>query len=336
MARILDLDPATYVRHRIHGGARVGEAAPERIWAETNCYTDVVIELLHGMGFEPMAALPFTLTIDLDVDQWTFFKFPHADVERLYALGIHELAPWRGLATHVQEQVAAGRPVLVELDSCFLPDTVGTAYRTAHVKSTVAVNAIDLDADGVHGTMEYFHNQGYHALAGEDFVDVYQTTGLVHPRMLPPYIEFVKPVPRQSALRGPTLVDGSLALLRHHLARVPVANPFVAFDARFQADLPALLASDIAVFHAYSFATLRQYGACFELADTYLGWLRESGVDVPERASSAFGAISSATKQLQFQLARAMVRRRGLDVTALRTMAGLWDDAMGDLVARFG
>jgi hypothetical protein len=71
MARILDLDPATYERHLIHGEGRT--------WAETNCYTDVVVELLHGLGFEPIAALPFTLTIDLDVDQWTFFKFHPGD-----------------------------------------------------------------------------------------------------------------------------------------------------------------------------------------------------------------------------------------------------------------
>ena len=41
MARIKDLDPATYVRHAVHQG--------DRIWAETNCYTDVVLELLWGM-----------------------------------------------------------------------------------------------------------------------------------------------------------------------------------------------------------------------------------------------------------------------------------------------
>ncbi|MCP4806697.1 MAG: DUF1839 family protein [Proteobacteria bacterium] len=82
--------------------------------AHSACISDVVIELLHGLGHEPIASLPFTLTIDFDVDQWTLFKFPHADIEALYGLGIHELGPWRPLATHVEEQVEAGRPVLVE------------------------------------------------------------------------------------------------------------------------------------------------------------------------------------------------------------------------------
>ena len=161
MPQIRPLDPATYRRHLIHG--------ENRTWAETNCYSDVIIELLHGLGFEPLAAMAFTLSIDFDVDQWTFFKFEHEDIATLYGLGIHELAPWRSLALHVEEQVAAGRPVLVELDSFYLPDTVGTAYKLAHVKSTVAVNEIDLAGQ----RLGYFHNQGYHVLTGQDFSDIF-------------------------------------------------------------------------------------------------------------------------------------------------------------------
>ena len=333
MAKILPLDPATYRRHPIHGGPRDdGTPTPERLWAETNCYTDVVIELLHGMGHEPIAALPFTLTIDFDVDQWTFFKFPHADVEALYGLAIHELAPWRGLATHVEEQVAAGRPVLVELDSYFLPDTGDSAFHRAHVKSTVAVDSIDLDA----GVMEYFHNQGYHRVAGQDFRDLYQLDGLAHERMLPPYIEFVKALPRARPLRGAALLDGSLDRLRHQLARVPARSPFDAFATRFQDDLEWLPAAGLDGLHAYSFATLRQYGACHELAHTYLAWLAEQGVDVPASARTAFFQISESTKQLQFQLARAMVRKRALDLSPLAEMGAAWERAMTDLTARFG
>ena len=47
--QIAALDPATYRRHPIHGA--------ERVWAETNCYTDLLIELAHGLGFESTAAL---------------------------------------------------------------------------------------------------------------------------------------------------------------------------------------------------------------------------------------------------------------------------------------
>ena len=48
----------------------------ERAWAETNCYVDLWVELLHALGHDPIAALPFTLAIDFEGDQWTFFKFP--------------------------------------------------------------------------------------------------------------------------------------------------------------------------------------------------------------------------------------------------------------------
>ena len=136
MKRVLALDPGTYQRHPIHGEGR--------IWAETNCYADVWIELLHALGHEPIAALPFTFAIDFEGDQWTFFKFPLADLYELYGLDVHELAIWRPLVVHIEEQLERGRPVLVELDSYFLPDTAGTAYRLAHVKSTVAVVEIDV------------------------------------------------------------------------------------------------------------------------------------------------------------------------------------------------
>src|SRR5207302_5072476 len=130
MQQILPLDPAHYQRHRIHGA--------NRVWAETNCYVDVWVELLHAWGFEPVAALPFTVAIDFEGDQWTFFKFPLADLLELYGLDVQELAIWRPLVAHVEQQVALGRAVLVELDSYCLPDTAGAAYGLAHMKSTVA------------------------------------------------------------------------------------------------------------------------------------------------------------------------------------------------------
>ena len=136
MRQILALDASRYPRHRIHG--------EDRNWAETNCYVDVWVELLHAWGFEPIAALPFTFAIDFEGDQWTFFKFRLGDLLDLYGLDVQELAISGPLVNHIEEQVERGRPVLVELDSFFLPDTAGTAYKREHVKSTVAVNAIDI------------------------------------------------------------------------------------------------------------------------------------------------------------------------------------------------
>ncbi len=323
MPQILALDPSTYRRHAIH--------AEGRVWAETNCYSDVVIELWHALGHEPTAALPFTLAIDYDIDHWTFFKPPHADLAALFGLAVVELAPWRSLAETVEEQVAAGRPVLVELDSYYLPDTEGTAYRRAHVKTTVGVNRIET----AERRLGYFHNQGYHYLEGQDFDDLFQTGGLAHPRMLPPYIELVKPVPGATALRGPALVEGSLALLGAHLRALPT-NPFLRFKERFGRDATWLCTAEIEVFHAYSFVSLRQYGACYELAATYLRWLAGQGVAVPEAATAALDEIAVSTKAFQFQLARAMARKRAIDLAPLDENAARWEHAMGALVPRFG
>ena len=324
MPRVVALDPATYVRHLCH--------TRDRDWGETNCYSDVIIEMLHGLGHEPRAAMAFTLATDWDVDQWTFFKFPHQDVEALFALGIHEMAPWLPLYQHVENHVAAGRMVLVEVDSFFLPDTVGTAYRIAHVKSTIAVNEIDVAAS----RMGYFHNQGYHWVEGQDFRDLFQVDGLVHPRMMPPYIEFVKPVPGSVALTGPALVEGSLACLSRHLRRRPPSNPFPRFRAAFERDLAWLANGPLDDFHNYAFVTFRQYGANYELAATYLRWLAERGVSEAAPPAEAFATISALTKPMQFSLARAMTRKRAVDLGPLDQMATRWDGAMAHLDRHLG
>ena len=214
MTQILPLDPTTYRRHPLHG--------PDRIWAETNCYCDIWIELLHTLGMEPIAALAFTLAIDFEGDQWTFFKFPLTDLYDLYGLDVQELAIWRPLTTHVEEQLAQGRPVLVELDSYYLPDTAGTAYRQAHVKSTVAINAIDVAGH----YLGYFHNQGYHALGGEDFHKVFRLEEGRDPGYLPPYVEFVKP---RGVPPGRELLGTSIHQLRRQLKQLPASNPFAKF-----------------------------------------------------------------------------------------------------------
>ena len=318
--RVLDLDPKTYRRHAIHG--------QERIWAETNCYVDVWIELAHALGHEPVAALPFTLAIDFEGDQWTFFKFPLLDLYDLFGLDVQELALWRPLTAHLEEQAGRGRPVLVELDSFYLPDTAGTAYQLAHVKSTVAVIEIDV----ARRRLGYFHNQGYYRLEGEDFLDVLRLREPQEPAMLPPYAEFVK---RRQAPGDAPLLATSLRLLRKHLGLVPASNPFLAFRTRFEHDLAGLLEESIETFHQYSFATLRQYGACYELSATYLRWLAEQGEAGLEDAVRAFLDLSEGAKAFQFQLARAMARKKPLDLAPLDAMAERWERGIGALKERY-
>jgi len=311
MQRILALDPRIYRRHRIH--------VEERIWAETNCYMDVWIELLHALGHEPIAVLPFTFAIDFEGDQWTFFKCPLGDLTHLYDLDVQELAIWRPLVAHLVEQVERGRPVLVELDSYFLPDTVGTAYKQVHTKSTVAVN--EIDAAGHR--LGYFHNQGYYRLEGEDFLDVLRMHDESDPAVLPPYAEFVKIRPTSSH-GGTSLRVRSLQLLRKHLELAPKENPFPAFRARLEKDLIWLMQEDLDSFHRYSFATLRQYGACFELSQTYLQWLASQGEQGLDEAIHAFRTISENAKSFQFQLARAVSRRKPLELSPLTSMSENW------------
>jgi hypothetical protein len=324
MKQIIALNAADYQRHAIHG--------ENRTWAETNCYTDVIIELLHSLGFDPRAALAFTLAADFEGDQWTFFKYPDGDLLKIYGLDIQELAVWRPLLQHIEDQIAAVHPVLVELDSYYMPDTAGTAYRLAHMKSTVAVNRLDVE----RRQLGYFHNNGYYELNGDDFAEIFQLDGLVHERMLPPYIEFVKTAPRFEQPTAEQRLALSLELLHDHLQRLPSSNPFIPFKQKFSSDLEWLMQADIGVFHAYSFATLRQYGACFELGETYLRWLADQGCGDLAAPADALQQISQQTKAFQFQLARSMARKKPLDLAPLDNMAEQWHTAMNALVQRYG
>ena len=318
MKQILALDPASYQRHLIHGA--------NRNWVETNCYVDVWVELLHSLGHEPIAALPFTLGIDFEGDQWTFFKFAIADLYDLYGLDVQELAIWRPLVMHLEEQLALGRPVLAELDSFFLPDTAGTAYQREHVKTTVAVNEIDI----ANRRLGYFHSQGYYHLQAADFTNIFHLDSPADPARLPPYVEFVKRS-STSPLRGGDLVVASMELLRARLRRLPKSNPFAAFKIRLDLDLRWLGAETLAVFHQYSFATLRQFGASYELAATYLQWLQKHDVRHLDEPIAAFQELSAGAKTLQFQLARAMTRKKPLDLAIIDQMAVRWESALGNL-----
>src|SRR5207253_9471367 len=141
----------------------------------------------------------------------------------------------------------------------------------------------------------------YYELHGEDFAAV------LDPQGLPPYVELVK-------LRegGGDALSTSLRLLRRQLALVPQANPFAAFKERFARDLDALLQDSLETFHQFSFATLRQLGACYELSATYLQWLAANGEAGLEESIRALLDIAEGAKAFQFQLARAMARHKPL------------------------
>ena len=130
-------------------------------------------------------------------------------------------------------------------------------------------------------------------------------------------------------------MEASLPLLARHLKRAPRDNPFPRFKARFARDLDWLMQADIGRFHAYSFANLRQYGACFELAESYLRWLGEHGIDGVAAPADALKQISETAKAMQFQLARSMARKKPLDLSPIDAMGAAWARAMEPLQARF-
>ncbi|HXW33518.1 MAG TPA: DUF1839 family protein [Acidimicrobiales bacterium] len=330
----LALDPWGYEPHRFH--------RTERVWSETNCYVDLWIEILHALGFDAITASAFTLSTDFEGDQWTMFKFPLEDLRNLYGIEVVELNVWRPLSDHVVEQLGFGRLVTVDVDTWFLPDTRGVSYRTAHQKTTIAVETVDLD----NRRLRYFHNAGYFELEGDDF-DGIMCLGEYEPSpwALPPYVEVVR-LDRLRKNLGDNagdadntgdagLVDRVRLLAKEHLSRRPDTNPVSRFLDRLRSDLPWLASHDLDTFHRYAFGTCRQCGASAELAADFVDWLAaQEGCEI--EASKHLRAISDGAKTLQFALARA-VRGRNVDLDEVGApMEIAWERAMSSLVDRYG
>jgi hypothetical protein len=290
---IRDLDPALYRRHMLHG--------EQRVWVEKNCYIDIWIEVLHALGQEPLAMLPFTFDVDFEGDQWTFFKPPHADLWTLYGVDVQELTVWRPLIEHAVEHLSAGKLISTEADAYWLPDTAGTDYRSAHTKTTIVLNDIDVTAQ----RLGYFHNASYYVLGGEDFIRLFRLDLPHDPAFLPLFAEVIR-VDRLQRRTDTELASMSRALLARAVDRLPESNPLPRFIARFGADFPAMHAKGLAHYHAWAFANTRQLGAAAELAALYLGWLQPHATDLDlAAATEAAERISLACKSLILKGARA-------------------------------
>lgn len=308
---LFGLDPATYRPHAVHAG--------DRVYPETNCYSDVIIELLHARGDEPLAVMGTTVRLDFEGDQWTFFKPDPADLEGLFGIDIHEMQPYRPLPVEIAELIAMRRTLTVELDAWFLPDTAATSYGTEHVKTTVIPEAIDL----VESRLRYFHNGSLHELGGADYRGIFRLDS-ADPWILPPYTELVR-FDAGPRLDGDALRDAARQRLRFHLDHVHPGNPFERFGTRLSDDLPVLLAGDDAGYHAYAFATVRMAGAGFELCAAHIDWVLG---DAGARASAAMAEIVEGSKLLGFKLAR----RRPFDPSeGIGTLVAAWDRALGVL-----
>ncbi len=318
MVSLLDLDPAQYQPHPLH-------LPGERTYTETNCYSDIVFELIHARGDEPLAAVGFTIGIDFEGDQWTFFKPPPEDLVALFGIDIHEMQPYRPLPQQILEQISAGRTLIVELDSWYLPDTEATSYRREHVKTSVVAEGIDPEGE----RLRYFHNTSLHELEGEDYRGVFRLGRRFSDDVLPPYTELVR-FDRGERLEEDELRREARRLLRGHLASRPRSNPFGRFASRLASELPVLLEGDAKLYHDYAFATVRMFGSGFEVAASHVDWLlgREAADSV-----DALTSIVSGSKILSLKLAR----RKPFDPEPLlEELGAAWERAMTGLDATLG
>jgi hypothetical protein len=317
------LDPDSFRPHPLHHA--------ERAWPETNCYVDLLIDAIAARGFDPLTAMAFTVTQDFEGDQIGFFKFPAGDLDTLFGFRIQELAIYDIVEAHVAEQVARGRLCLIELDSYFLPDTVGVTYRRERHKTTVGVNRIDIG----RRRLEYFHNGGYYALADDDFEGLFRRGE--HAKLETLFLPYTEIVKFDAVAPGKDWFGESLALLRRHVARMPAQNPISAFAAVFPDQARQIEHKPEGFFHHYAFNTLRQLGANFGLLADYLQWLQGQGESGLTGAGEAACAIRDAAKVTQFQLARALGRRQYDRLTGLLAGAAEnWDSLAGVLRARYG
>lgn len=310
------LNAENYTPHPLH--------ASDRMWPETNCYVDLWIELLASSGLPPEAMLGFTLSQDFEGDQFTFFKVPLEDLEALYGIRVTELAIFDSIENHVETQLQRGRICLIEMDSYYMPDTQGVGYRKEHGKTTVAINRMDRQ----NRTLEYFHNAGYFALEGDDYAGIFQHHLKDEEPPFLPYTEFVKfPEEPVSEKRRRAVAK---RLLTQHFAKRPKQNPIRAFAQVFPAQVEKVADRPFGFFHKYAFNTLRQMGANFELAASHLQWLggEHAFNDAPAQALK----ISEVSKTVQFQLARAVTRRKfDALATVLDPAADAWDELMAKL-----
>ena len=317
-------------RHLLH--------TEEAVWRETNCYTDVWIELLHALGHEPLAMLGPCMRVGLEADQWTFFKPSFDDLHSLYGITVVEANPWQGLLATCVNAVRSGRIALPEVDSWFLADTAGVAYQLAHVKSTIAVLGLDVETK----TLSYAHNAGCFALHGDDFDGVFGLGDHMRDDThLPPYVDMCTPAAPGIVIAANDLAERALDIVARDVSRLPRTNPFNEWHERFVGELETVRSTpgDNA-FHAYAFTTFRQFGPAFELASRHLKWIVANvsnatsrfSLTALENAANHFATIASTALIFQMRTARAVISGKPLDPTPWMTeLIDAWQAATDSL-----
>jgi hypothetical protein len=322
------IDPAAYRSHALHDG--------DVDWVETNCATDMWIEILHTWGLDPVAGLAFTVGTDFDGEQWVMYTYPEEDLRALYGIEVHELNVWRPLVEHLEDHLRLGHLVAVDVDAFHLPDTEGITYRTAHQKTTIAVQMLDREAQ----SMGYFHNAGYAELGGLDFERILHLGSHADPMAMamPPFAATIRL--DRIRLDPPDLVETVRGRLRAHLARRPMDNPVSRLAKRMTEDLSDLASAGMDAFHRYAFGSCRHLGANGELAAAFCRWLKanDPGADrsALDEAAGWYQTVSEGAKAAEFTLARA-ARGRAVDLQpVMAPLESAWDRAGAILDARYG
>ena len=304
------------------------ESAPMR---ETNCYADILIELLHARGDEPLAAMGFLGEDGL--------RGRPVDLLQAAAGGSRaassawtstRCSPTVHCPSRSRPRSPPGRTMIVELDSWYLPDTASTSYRTrarqdlrgrwrGSIRRPVSACATSTTRASTSWTGEDY--RGVFRLDGED----------LSPRTC------CRPTPSWCAsMPGLGWAARSCAEASQ---RAP-GPPSVASAGRralsrasarqLAAELPRLLAGDAGDYHAYAFATVRMAGSAFEIAASHVEWLLG---DEGRPAVEALARIVESCKVLSFRLAR----RRAFDPGAtVAAQAQAWSQAMAALDAIVG
>ena len=276
------------------------------------------------VGFNPYAALLFTIALDFEGDQFTFFKFPHDELERLYGIVVQEHSIYEPLDQHIETQVARGHLMIVEVDAWFLPDTRGSSYRTQHTKTTIGIDAIDR----AKRQIGYFHNSGYYV--AEDF-DYNELVGGSSPMTLPPYVECAK-------RRFAPLDERE----QRNVARRAAAPPATPAGRQPDRRVPAAVADRCANarrFAARAFPrVLVQLGAAarreFRAARHYARWLQASGCVGPfAEIRAACDRIASEAMVLEFRLARLRARQEERGDSTLEAIEAAYADVVAPCAA---
>ncbi len=296
----------------------------EQNFRETNCYSDLIIEIVNGLGLNPIACLGFTLAADFEGDQWTFGKPSHHDLESLYGIRIEELSLYRTLLDQIVTQVCRGSIPLLEADAFHLPDTAGIDYRSAHVKTTIGITAIDVEQKYMH----YFHNATFAKLEGEDFDGILRPLISGQNGYLPPYCEMAK-LDKLVSNSEQTLYNIAFESAKFHLNKRPTQNPV---KKHAEAHQQTIIEGGLPAYHSYTFVALRQLGSAHQLGGHFLRWLGAADLNTKSAdllsAADAFDHISLMAKTLVLKLARVANSGKAADLAAVfEDMSMHWDKA---------